>query len=230
VLDTVGDELTVGAVMAAAVFDVVPDAVAVAVGFDECLDVSAAVVAVVGSAPVCGSAVGVAVAVSEGVALAVRVVGVGDPLADGVEVEVLVCALTTTPGPTSVAVEVPVCVPDVDAVDVGCVVDCVDVVCVDVGSGLAVPVDPVEVDPVDVEPDVDELDEPEVPSVVSADATPYPVATAVPTPSATAKPPTRPTNADAGIALPRRFPRRQYLTIKADPTATHSKRGEGPTN
>lgn len=93
-------------------------------------------------------------------------VGVGEAVADGVEVEVLVCALTTTPGATSVEVEVPVCVTDVDAVDVGWVVDCVDVVCVDVGCALAVPVEPVDVEP------VDELDEPDVASVVSADATP----------------------------------------------------------
>jgi hypothetical protein len=146
-------------------------AVAVAVEeFDECLEVSSTVGAVVDSVLGWGSAVGVAVAVADGVGVAAAVVGLGEAVAVGVaavdvpdEVEVLVCALTTTPGATSVEVDVAPCVPDVVAVVDGSVVDCV--ADPDVGSGLAVPVEPVDVEP------VDELDE-EVESVVSADATP----------------------------------------------------------
>ncbi|MGX9788266.1 hypothetical protein [Mycobacterium sp. MMS18-G62] len=156
----------------------------------------------VGSVLGSGSAVGVAVAVAVGVGVAVCVDGVAVAVALGVavvdapvEVEVLVCALTVTPGATSVEVDVAPAVPDVVVVADGWVVDCV-VEPVVAGSGLEVPVDPVDVESV-----VDELDE-DVESVVSAEATPYPVATAVPTPRTTAKLPTRPMKADAGMVLP----------------------------
>jgi hypothetical protein len=224
VVATVGEEPTVDAAKldAAGELDAVFVAVAVAVEFDECLVVSSADGSVVGS----GSAVGVAVAVADGSTVCVAVAdGVGDAVALAVaavevpvEVEVLVCALTTTPGATSVAVDVGLCVPVVVVFADGPVVDCA-VEPVVAGSGLAVPVEPVDVESV-----VDELDDPDVESVVSAEATPYPVATAVPTPSATASPPTRPMKNDAGILSPTSFPPTSIPAIKADATGPHSKR------
>jgi hypothetical protein len=158
----VAEGLTVGPVAldAAAELDAVLVAVAVAVESDECLEVSSAVGAVVGS----GSAVGVAVAVADGVGVAVAL-GVA-VVEVPVEVEVLVCALTTTPGATSVEVDVAPSVPGVVVVADGSVVDCVDEPVV-AGSGFDVPVEPVEVESV-----VDELDEDVESVVVSADATP----------------------------------------------------------
>jgi hypothetical protein len=159
---------------ATAGLDAVLVAVAVAVEPDECFEVSSAFGAVVGS----GSTVGVAVAVADGVGAAACVVGVGDAVALGVavvvvpvEVEVLVCALTVTPGATSVEVDVVPWLPDVVVVADGSVVDCVDVPVV-TGSGFDVPVEPVDVEPVDVESVDDELDEDVESVVVSADATP----------------------------------------------------------
>jgi len=168
----------------AATFDVAEESkpVGFAVESDECLDAWSVVGSVVGSGPVVGEGVddgsgsAVPVAVADGVAVAVAVgvavaVAVGVAVALGVavvevpvEVEVLVCALTTTPGATSVEVDVAPGVPDVVVVADGSVVDCVDEPVV-AGSGFGVPVEPVDVE------SVDELDD-DVESVVSADATP----------------------------------------------------------
>jgi hypothetical protein len=115
----------------------------------------------------------VAVAVADAVGVAASVVGVGEAVALGVAVvevpvgvEVLVCALTTTPGATSVEVDVAPCVPGVGVVAVCSVVDCVDEPVVG-GCGFDVPVEPVDVESV-----ADELDEDVESVVVSADATP----------------------------------------------------------
>lgn len=147
--------------------------VAAAVGVDECLEVLSAVGWVVGSGSAVGDGLGsaVGVAVADAVAVAVAVaVEVGFALgvaAVDVPVEALVRGRSTTPGAILVDVEVIRRLPVVVEVVEGSVVDCVEVLPVDVD------VDAVPVEPVDVGSEVDELDEPDVESVVpSAAATP----------------------------------------------------------